>query len=197
VFDRKFVRDRLQIAPRVVSSPKQNIIPDKGVSSIPSLTDPTSKGQPNSPTMNSKSLQDTRSYHNSRSVVAVDVRDEVHELSFVTIPLLFVAQTAEISDAKSVAAIAETAAAIKDVTSKEPTAKFEIEGHSSAQGTNELSESLSAARAKRVYDELITRHGIPHSTLSSQGFGEIFAQHPTGTEAQMRLDQRVLIVRRQ
>ena len=113
----------------------------------------------------------------------------------MTVPVLFVKETAELLDAESASALEETSTAIKEVIQTEPKAKFDIEGHTSTDGTDEFNMSLSAARAKRVYDELTQRYGVPPATLSAHGYGENYPAYPNGTEEQMQLDRRVLVVR--
>jgi outer membrane protein OmpA-like peptidoglycan-associated protein len=54
---------------------------------------------------------------------------------------------------------------------------------------------LSADRARRVYDELTVNYGVPATALSAHGYGENYPNFPSGTEAQMVLDRRVLVVR--
>ena len=77
----------------------------------------------------------------------------------------------------------------------DPTATFDIEGHTSTDGTDELNLDLSAKRARRVFEELTTRYQIPATVLSAHGYGENYPSYPSGTEEQMILDRRVLVVR--
>jgi len=132
-----------------------------------------------------------RVYNSERSVVVVEGR----ELPYVTIPVLFVKETAELLDAESRSALTQTAGAIMEVLKKNPTAVFDIEGHTSTEGTTEFNLNLSAQRAQRVYQELTSRYAVPASALSAHGYGESYPRYPNGTEAQMTLDRRVLVVR--
>jgi len=132
-----------------------------------------------------------RVYNTERSVVVVEGR----ELPYVTLPVLFVKETAELLDSESRAALDQTAAVILEITKATPMAVFDIEGHTSTDGTDELNMTLSAARARRVYDELTTHYGIPRSVLSAHGYGESYPMFPSGSEEQMTLDRRVLVVR--
>jgi outer membrane protein OmpA-like peptidoglycan-associated protein len=132
-----------------------------------------------------------RVYHTERNVVVVEGR----ELPYVTIPVLFVKETAELLDAESRAALDQTAAAIRDVIKADPGATFDIEGHTSTDGADDFNLTLSSQRAKRVYDELTGRYEIPKSVLSAHGYGEQYPMYPNGNEAQMTLDRRVLVVR--
>lgn len=91
--------------------------------------------------------------------------------------------------------IEETAAAIREVVQADPTARFDIEGHTSTEGTDEYNMELSAKRARRVYDELTQRYQIPPDVLTAHGYGENFPKYPAGTEEELMLDRRVLVVR--
>jgi outer membrane protein OmpA-like peptidoglycan-associated protein len=132
-----------------------------------------------------------RVYQTERNVVVVEGR----ELPYLTIPVLFVEGTAELLDEESRLAIQVTAAAIKDVLAANPTAVFDVEGHTSTDGSYEMNMKLSADRARRVHTELIERYGVPASALSAHGYGENFPNYPDGTEAELMLDRRVLVVR--
>ncbi len=132
-----------------------------------------------------------RVYNTERNVVIVEGR----ELPYVTIPVLFVKETAELLDTESRSALDQTAAAILEITKTEPTAVFDIEGHTSTDGTDETNMTLSAARARRVFEELTRRYNISATSLSAHGYGESYPMYPNGNEGQMTLDRRVLVVR--
>ncbi|RYD65338.1 MAG: OmpA family protein, partial [Verrucomicrobiaceae bacterium] len=132
-----------------------------------------------------------RVYNVERNVVIVEGR----ELPYVTIPVLFERETAELLDSESRVALEETAKAILDVLKTSPDAGFEVEGHTSVEGTDEFNMQLSAARARRVYNELTQRYGVPVSVIGAHGFGEKYPNHPDGNEAELTLDRRVLVVR--
>ena len=132
-----------------------------------------------------------RVYNVERNVVIVEGR----ELPYVTVPVLFVKETAELLDSESRVALEQTAAAILDIIRSEPTARFDVEGHTSVEGTEELNLNLSAARARRVFDELTQRYRVPAANLSAHGYGEAYPNYPKGTESQWALDRRVLVVR--
>ncbi len=136
-----------------------------------------------------------RVYNSERSVVVVEDQNQVREMPYVTLPVLFVKETADLLDAESRAALQEMAGVMNAVAKNEPTALFDIEGHTSVEGTDEFNMTLSAARAKRVYDELTAHYGVPATVLSAHGYGEMFPMYPTGTEAQLQQDRRVLVVR--
>lgn len=132
-----------------------------------------------------------RVYNTERNVVVVEGR----ELPYVTVPVLFVKETAELLDSESRSALELTASAILEVIKTNPAAVFDVEGHTSTDGTDELNLTLSAARAKRVYEELTLRYRIPASALSAHGYGEAYPRYPNGSESEMTLDRRVLVVR--
>ena len=132
-----------------------------------------------------------RTYVRERNVVIVQGR----ELPYLTIPVLFVEGSAKLLDEESRVAIADTAAAIKDVLISNPTAVFDVEGHTSTDGSDEMNMSLSADRSRAIYQELIGNYGIPTSALAAHGYGENFPMYPDGTEQQMIQDRRVLVVR--
>lgn len=137
----------------------------------------------------------TRVYNSERNVVVIEEQNQTRELPYVTLPVLFVKETAELLDAESRSALEQMAGVILEVSKTEPGTLFDIEGHTSTDGTNEYNINLSAARAKRVYDELTLRYGVPVSALSAHGYGEDFPRYPTGTEEEMQQDRRVLVVR--
>jgi outer membrane protein OmpA-like peptidoglycan-associated protein len=135
--------------------------------------------------------QPRRFYNVERNVVIVEGR----ELPYITIPVLFEKETAKLLDVESRISLDETAAAILDVLKTQPTAVFDIEGHTSTDGTDEFNLTLSADRARRIHQELTQRYLIPATALSAHGYGEMFPTFPEGTEEQMASDRRVLVVR--
>lgn len=87
------------------------------------------------------------------------------------------------------------AGVILAISKTESSTVFDIEGHTSTDGTGEYNTSLSAARAQRVFDELTKTYGVPASKLSAHDYGESFPMYPQGSEAEMQQDRRVLVVR--
>lgn len=173
VLDRAFARRQLLVVPRdvVVPVPAPGVV-EKSYVEIP--------GQPR------------RIYNVERNVVIVEGR----ELPFVMIPVLFEKETAKLLDVESRVTLEETAAAILEVLKTQPTAVFDIEGHTSTDGTNEFNLTLSADRARRTHQELTQRYKVPATALSAHGYGEMFPSFPEGTEDQMVMDRRVLVVRK-
>jgi outer membrane protein OmpA-like peptidoglycan-associated protein len=135
--------------------------------------------------------QPRRFYNVERNVVIVEGR----ELPYITIPVLFEKETAKLLDVESRISLDETAAAILEVLKTQPTAVFDIEGHTSTDGTNEFNLTLSADRARRIHQELTQRYLVPITALSAHGYGEMYPTFPEGTEEQMATDRRVLVVR--
>jgi outer membrane protein OmpA-like peptidoglycan-associated protein len=178
VLDPVVVRRQLSIAPRVVAPaapPRLPVPPPEAIEAY------------------NRSLR--RVYNPERRVVVVQEKEESRELSYVTLPVLFVKETAELLDAQSRANLKEVAAVINEISSTEAGARFDIEGHTSTDGTDEFNMNLSVARAQRVYDELTQRYGVDPGVLTAHGYGENHPMYPKGTEEQMQLDRRVLVVR--
>lgn len=179
VLDPAIAQRQLSVAPRVVVVPNA---PAPG-STVRTTTTTVVQGRPG------------RRYNTERNVVIVTRENQDVELPYVTLPVLFVKETAELLDQESRAALEQIATVIRDVSRTEPGVLFDIEGHTSTEGTDEFNMSLSAARAQRVYAELTQNYGVPASVLSAHGFGEGYPQFPNGTEPEMQLDRRVLVVR--
>lgn len=139
--------------------------------------------------------QPTRVYNSERNVVIVEDQGQSRELPYVTLPVLFVKETNELLDSESRSALQEVANVIFAVSKAEPNTQFDIEGHTSTDGTNEFNLALSGARAQRVFDELTQTYGVPASVLSAHGYGENFPMYPQGNEDEMQQDRRVLVVR--
>lgn len=136
-----------------------------------------------------------RVYNVERNVVIVEEQGKSIELPYVTLPVLFVVDTAELLDAESRAALEQTASVINEIVQTEPNALFDVEGHTSMEGSAEHNMSLSAERSKRIFTELTQRYGVPVSSLTAHGYGQNFAMYPQGTERERQEDRRVLVVR--
>jgi outer membrane protein OmpA-like peptidoglycan-associated protein len=171
---------QLSMTPRVVVVP---VAPSSTVKTTKTATIVETPGQPR------------RVYNAERNVVVVVDQNQSLELPYVTLPVLFEKETAELLDKESRAALEQVAAVIHEVSKAGPGTLFDIEGHTSTEGTEGFNLTLSAARAQRVFDELTQRYGVPASVLSAHGYGEGFPQHPKGTEKEKQQDRRVLVVR--
>ena len=183
------VRRQLSLPPKVIIVPTPGAatvvtpVPDSLVKTTKTTTVVDTPGRPR------------RVYNSERSVVIVEEQDQSRELTYVTLPVLFIKETADLLDAESRTALEQVAGLILEVSKTEPGVLFDIEGHTSTDGTEEYNVALSAARAKRVYEELTLRYGVPATALSAHGYGESFPMFPNGAEAQMQQDRRVLLVR--
>jgi outer membrane protein OmpA-like peptidoglycan-associated protein len=167
--DPAFVRRQLSIDPRIVEVPPGGVEVERTV--------------------------ERRIYDPRRGVVVVVEEEQARELPYVTLPVLFRKNTAELLDGESWRALEEMAALVLEVSRSEPGATFDIEGHTSTDGPDDFNLRLSADRARRVYDELTRRYSVPRSMLTAHGYGENYPMYPNGTEREMMLDRRVLIVR--
>lgn len=136
-----------------------------------------------------------RVYNSERSVVVIQDQGQRRELPYVTLPVLFEKETDRLLDDQSRVALEQMAGIILAIAKTEPAAVFDIEGHTSTDGTDTFNMDLSAARAKRIFDELTQTYAVPATALSAHGYGETFPMYPNGTEEQMQLDRRVLVVR--
>lgn len=83
-----------------------------------------------------------------------------------------------------------------DVTLDNPPEKF-FEGGAVFFPTKETLSMFPgfAALYDNVSIQLDETYAIPSSVLSAHGYGESFPKYPSGTEAEMMLDRRVLVVR--
>jgi outer membrane protein OmpA-like peptidoglycan-associated protein len=178
--NRVVVRERLSIEPRTVVTVTPPV-----VTATPTATTTT--------TTVTTTPVPARVYDVERQVVVVKDR----ELPYVTLPVLFVVETAQLLNDDSRASLEATASAILEVAKANPNARFDIEGHTSTEGTDEFNMTLSAARAQRVLDELTKNYDVPPDLLSAHGYGENYPKFPNGTESQLQLDRRVLVVRTQ
>lgn len=190
VLDPTEVRRQLSVAPRIV------IVPTPPASVVVPATVPVEVVK----TTKTTTVVDTpgrarRVYNSERSVVMVEEQNQTRELPYVTLPVLFVKETADLLDKESLAALQQVAGVILAVSKTEAGAIFDIEGHTSTDGETDYNSTLSAARAQRIYDELTKTYEVPASMLSAHGYGESFPMYPQGNEDQMQQDRRVLVVR--
>ncbi len=184
-FNSAEVQRQLSLAPRMIVATPVAVVPTPAPS-VATTTTTTVVETPGRP---------RRVYNSERSVVLVEDQGKSVELPYVTLPVLFLKETADLLDIESRFALQEVAGVIIALNETTPGTQFAIEGHTSTDGTDEFNLSLSGMRAKRIFDELTQRYGVPASMLSAQGYGENFPMYPQGNEAQMQLDRRVLVVR--
>lgn len=166
---------RLSVAPQIV------VVPTASVETTTTITE--TKAPP------------ARVYNAQRNVVVVQEQGQSRELPYVTLPVLFVKETADLLGDQSRTALEQIAGIILAISRTEAGTVFDIEGHTSTDGAEDYNLELSAARAKKVYDELTQRYGVPPEVLSAHGYGEAFPMYPNGKEDEMQMDRRVLVVR--
>jgi outer membrane protein OmpA-like peptidoglycan-associated protein len=184
----------------VVVRPLDSTVVRRQLSTAPKVVIVTQTPQPEVQTTKTTTVVETpgqprRVYNSERNVVIVEDQGQSREMPFVTLPVLFEKGTAKLLDEESKVALQQVADVILAVSKTEPGSIYDIEGHTSTDGTNEDNMALSAARAQSVYDVLTQAYGIPASSLSAHGYGEIFPMFPQGNEEQMQQDRRVLVVR--
>lgn len=183
--DTEVVRRHLSIPPKVIVVPEAIPAPPPPAGSTTTTT-----------TTTVETARPRRIYNRERNVVTVVEEKQAYELPYVAVPVLFVKETAELLDQESRKALDDMAGVIREIAAQDPNALFDIEGHTSTDGTTEFNLSLSAARAQRVFDELTQTYQVPARVLSAHGYGESYPNFPNGTEEQMQLDRRVLVVRK-
>ncbi|HBJ86176.1 MAG TPA: hypothetical protein DDZ88_20385 [Verrucomicrobiales bacterium] len=186
--------------PSIVVRTLDSAVVQRQLSLAPKVLIVTPTPQPTVQTTKTTTVVDTpgqarRVYNSERSVVLVEDQGQSRELPYVTLPVLFEKETSDLLDQESRNALQQVAGVILAISKTEAGTVFDIEGHTSTDGTNEYNVALSAARAQRVYDELTQRYGVPASVLSAHGYGESFPMYPQGSEAEMQMDRRVLVVR--
>ena len=186
--DTVVVQRQLSLAPRVVVMPGS-------VATAVQVTAPEVVKTTKTTTVVDTPGRPQRVYNSERSVVMVEDQGQSRELPYVTLPVLFVKETSDLLDNESRVALEQVAGIILAVSKSEPGVLFDIEGHTSTDGTDEYNTSLSAARSQRIYDELTQRYGVPANVLSARGYGESFPMYPNGNEGEMQQDRRVLVVR--
>lgn len=139
-----------------------------------------------------------RVYDSTRSVVVVAAEDgQRTELPYLPMPILFARGTADLLDQTAADVLQSLGSTLLDLHRQDQSVRFEIEGHSSPDGEAADGLNLSTRRASRIQTELVSRYGVPAAILSFKGFGDSYADYRDGTEEQMQLDRRVLVVRTQ
>ena len=88
-------------------------------------------------------------------------------------PTVFFRQGMSIIDASQYAAISKVAKYMKN----HPDAKILIKGYASSEGSLELNQKLSKARAEAVCKALVNRYKIKADRLTTEGFGPISDQY--------------------
>ena len=92
----------------------------------------------------------TRVYNSERNVVVIEEQNQTRELPYVTLPVLFVKETAELLDAESRSALEQMAGVILEVSKTEPGTLFDIEPtQAAAQATGAKDYAFVLDKAAR------------------------------------------------
>ena len=111
-----------------------------------------------------------------------EVKETVVEKEVVVHDTVYVEQIEEIEKNFNAAQFEQGKADLNDdaklalhdlakVLTRNPELKLSIEGHTSSEGTEEVNQKLSEARAKAAVDFLVDKEGIAADRLQSKGFG--------------------------
>lgn len=109
----------------------------------------------------------------------------------VTVYLYFRSGSAELADdfsRRQLAAVGKALAAL-------PGARFEIGGHTDAQGSESANQRLSEQRAVAIRQQLVTGFGLKAESISAKGYGESQPVAENDTEAGRAKNRRVVIKR--
>jgi outer membrane protein OmpA-like peptidoglycan-associated protein len=142
-----------------------------------------------------------RTYHKGAKGLDVEIVEHENgtkeEINFVNVPVLFVKDQDELLDDVSRENVHKIAGIILAALKGSPEAKFQIEGHTSAEGSDEHNKILSELRADRIYRLLTQDSGVPATALPTvEGLGAEHARFPkTAPEADLAQDRRVIIAR--
>ena len=139
-----------------------------------------------------------RVYDGARSVVVVSTDDgQKTELPYLPMPLLFAAGTTNLLDQSAVDILQSLGGTLLELYKRDNNVRFVIEGHTSTDREAPDAVTLSTQRASRIQAELVSRYHVPATIVSFKGLGDAYADYRDGTEEQMQLDRRVLVVRTQ
>lgn len=111
----------------------------------------------------------------------------------VTVYLYFRSGTADLADEASRRQLAALGKALSSPALSG--ARFEIGGHTDAQGSDEANQALSERRAAFVRNELVSRYGLSASGVEARGYGESQPVADNGSEAGRAKNRRVVIKR--
>jgi outer membrane protein OmpA-like peptidoglycan-associated protein len=139
-----------------------------------------------------------RVYDSNRSVVVVSADDgQKTELPYLPMPVLFAAGSTNLLDQSAVDILQSLGSTLLALYKQDNNVRFVVEGHTSTDREAPDGLNLSTQRASRIHAELVSRYHVPAAILSFKGFGDAYADYRDGTEEQMQLDRRVLVVRTQ
>ena len=141
----------------------------------------------------------SRKYARSKGVdveIVEHADGKLEEFNFVNVPVLFVVNSDRLLDRVSRENLQKIADIMKDQIDNTPTARFQVEGHTSSEGSAEQNDKLSKDRAARVVQLLTEEYHVPGSALIAEGLGASQAQFAANApEAQRKEDRRVLVAR--
>lgn len=109
----------------------------------------------------------------------------------VTVYLYFRSGSAELADdfsRRQLAAVGKALAAM-------PGARFEIGGHTDAQGSDSANQLLSEQRAHAIRQQLVADYGLATESIIAKGYGESQPVADNDTEAGRAKNRRVVIKR--
>lgn len=109
----------------------------------------------------------------------------------VTVYLYFRSGSAELADdfsRRQLAAVGKALAAM-------PGARFEIGGHTDAQGSDSANQLLSEQRAHAIRQQLVADYGLAAENIIAKGYGESQPVADNDTEAGRAKNRRVVIKR--
>ena len=131
-----------------------------------------------------------RPYSLDQVLASKSLRDRMRSITINTIHFDF--GSAEVVPDQAVL-LEPVAAAIREITTRNPGEVFLIEGHTDAVGSDLDNLSLSDRRAQAVADVLSQQFGVPRENLVTQGYGKQFLLVPT--DGPERRNRRVVVRR--
>lgn len=120
--------------------------------------------------------------------------DTIEEKPLVEIPLLFEVNSDQLKGAQSQVNLRILAEKLNSL--EKDGLQVSIEGHASAEGSEQRNQELSEQRAKAIVSKLLEL-GVDQSVIkSSRGYGSKFAEYSADAlDVDLELDRRVLVVR--
>lgn len=120
----------------------------------------------------------------------------VEKLPFLALPVLFQRNSTELLDAGSETNLKQLADALKSITSREPSVRFQIEGHASKDGQDADNLKLSEDRALAISRLLVQEYQVNATLLTNKGYGEAHAKAPENSpESLLEKDRVVRVVK--
>ncbi len=136
---------------------------------------------------------ETKRVYTKDAVVVTHASGIVDRQPYAAIPILFRVNSDELLDRVSQQNVRETAAALRPLLADG--ARFTVEGHASAEGSEQRNLELSKLRAAKIRALLTEGERLDGGKLNDRGFGATHAQATTALESERQKDRRVLVVR--